>query len=175
MKKLTALILTTVFLLSSCAQNEQLPENSTSSETAAASEATVIEESVNQIVEVINEYDFTEEDKEEILNALQAVIEKYKNGEIVNDELEPRFNDFPPSCEYPEINSADDFEIYLSAGDMYLCYVPFVLEGTSADNYRMEFRLNRAGASALAIGAGNAKEGDIFWVIDSVGIFKIDI
>lgn len=180
MKKLTAFIITAAFFLSACKQNEQPLQNSTAPETTAATETVVVEENVIKPEVTIdspqlNEYTFTEEDKKKILNVLQITIEKYKKGKIENNELEPKFSKFPESYEYPKINSADDFEIYLSSSDMYLCYVPFILTKDTAEDYKMEFRLNRAEPSLVDIGNGNAKEGDIFWVVDGVQINKINI
>lgn len=120
------------------------------------------------------DYVFTEKDKEEILNALQFTIKKYKNGQIINDELEPRFGEFPPLCEYPEINSIDDFDIYAYTGEMHSCYVPLILKENATDKYEMKFYLNPMGPSIIDIENGDAKEGDVFWVISEVSIFEIN-
>jgi hypothetical protein len=52
-----------------------------------------------------------EPQKAEFIEPLQALIEDYKHGAIVNNELEPRFGDFPAGEPVPVIETVDDFDV----------------------------------------------------------------
>jgi hypothetical protein len=60
--------------------------------------------------------------KEEFVKPLQELVEAYKNGTVVNNDLEPRFGDYPVGEPFPVIETVDDFVVE-PGNDMVRYYV----------------------------------------------------
>ena len=107
-------------------------------------------------------------DKEQILKALQDKIGQYRNGTVVNNELEPRFDALPDDAVLRDLNSVDDFAIETSGNDMFAIRVTLDI-----GRYTINFYLSPMGLRAEEIANGRAKEDDYVWAVNAVGIHPI--
>lgn len=98
------------------------------------------------------------EQKEEILAALRDEIQQYRDGKVVNNEVEPYFDPLPADARLPDLTSVDDFAIE-AGNEMSPVQVTLDFGPYTADFY----------LSRVDVGAPEAEE-KIIWAVNAVDI-----